>query len=305
MAWRKEPSPPLSNKKASSQKGRTLWDFTGHFPCFLLPLITTDMENTQCFPCLSLINLLRNCWTWTEFHKPTPRGDRQRRRLWNSWNSLTLGISLPTFLSHILERIFLCGEHLGTWGKSPTCPNNPHIIQTTKHFIKKAAWCELQVLELPPLSIVCYHYINISSSLSNSSPSLPRPLHSQHFHHIFPTALPHHRWNILYATILQQPSLIANLEQQSLYEEDDSLHNLICVFHHLCSTQISLGSFEPCTDYIVSLTLHILSTVASRIIFPSANISATFPDTAQIDDVPSVTTLDMSLLTVHLLHRSA
>ena len=58
-------------------------------------------------------------------------------------------------------------------------------------------------------------------------------------------------------TILQQPSLIAELECQSSYEEDDSIQSLIHIFHHLCSTQIYLGSFEPHSDHIASMTLHI------------------------------------------------
>ena len=35
------------------------------------------------------------------------------------------------------------------------------------------------------------------------------------------------------------------------------MQSLICVFHHLCSTQIYLGSLEPCTDHVTSSTLHI------------------------------------------------
>ena len=95
------------------------------------------------------------------------------------------------------------------------------------------------------------------SSLSNSSPSHPGQLNSQCFHRVFPAALPHCQWNILYATILQQPFLVADLERQSLYEEDDCIQSLVCVFHHLCSTQIYLGSLEPRTDHITSSTLHI------------------------------------------------
>ena len=99
----------------------------------------------------------------------------------------------------------------------------------------------------------------MSSSSSNSSPSCPGPLDSQHFHCIFPAALSCHQRNILYATILQQPSLIADIERQSLYKEDDSIQSLVSVFHHLCSTQIYLGSFELRTDHVVSSTLHIVS----------------------------------------------
>ena len=83
------------------------------------------------------------------------------------------------------------------------------------------------------------------SSLSNSSPSCLGYLDNQRFHHIFPATLPHHQQNILYVTILQQPSLIAKLERQSSYKEDDSIQSLVYVFHHLCLTQIYLGSFEP------------------------------------------------------------
>ena len=97
------------------------------------------------------------------------------------------------------------------------------------------------------------------SSSSNSSPSCPGHLDSQCFHCIFPTALPCHQHNILYAAVLQQPFLVADLEHQSLYEEDNSIQSLVCVFHHLCSTQIYLGSLEPSTDHIISSTLHIAS----------------------------------------------
>ena len=92
---------------------------------------------------------------------------------------------------------------------------------------------------------------------SNSSPSHPGHLDSQHFHHIFPTALPCHQCNILYIAILQQPFLVTELEHQSLYEEDNSIQSLVHVFHHLCSTQIYLGSLEPHTDHITSSNLHI------------------------------------------------
>ena len=99
--------------------------------------------------------------------------------------------------------------------------------------------------------------MSIMSSSSNSSPSCPGRLDSQRFRHIFPAALPHHQRNILYATILQQPSLVIELEHQSSYEEDDAVQSLIRVFHHLCSTQIYLGSFKPHIDHIVSTTLHV------------------------------------------------
>ena len=79
----------------------------------------------------------------------------------------------------------------------------------------------------------------------------------QHFHRVFPAALPRHQCNILYAAVLQQPFLVADLEWQSSYEEDDSIQSLIRVFHHLCLTQIYLGSFELQTDHITSSTLHI------------------------------------------------
>ena len=92
---------------------------------------------------------------------------------------------------------------------------------------------------------------------SNSSLSRPGCLNSQCFCRVFPAALPRCQCNILYATVLQQPFLVADLEHQSSYEEDDSIQSLVCVFHHLCSTQIYLGSLEPHTDHITSSTLHI------------------------------------------------
>ena len=95
------------------------------------------------------------------------------------------------------------------------------------------------------------------SSLSNSSPSHPGHLDSQCFYHVFPSTLPCRQCNILYAAVLQQPFLVVDLEQQSSYEEDNSIQNLVHVFHHLCSTQIYLGSLEPCTNHITSSTLHI------------------------------------------------
>ena len=94
------------------------------------------------------------------------------------------------------------------------------------------------------------------SSSSNSSPSRPRHLDSQCFHRVFPATLPHCQHTILYATVLQQPSLVIDLEHQSLYEEDNSIQSLIRIFHHLCSTQIYVGSLEPHTDHVTSSTLH-------------------------------------------------
>ena len=99
------------------------------------------------------------------------------------------------------------------------------------------------------------------SSSSNLSPSCPGHLDSQQFHCVFPCALPHCQHNILYVTILQQPSLVIKLERQSSYEEDNSICSLVCIFHHLCSTQIYLGSFELHTDHITSTTLHIAATL--------------------------------------------
>ena len=95
------------------------------------------------------------------------------------------------------------------------------------------------------------------SSSSNSSPSRPGHLDSQCFCQAFPAALPHRQRNIHYTAVLQQPFLVTDLECQSSYEEDDSIQSLVHVFHHLCSTQIYLGSLEPCTDHIMSSTLHI------------------------------------------------
>ena len=105
------------------------------------------------------------------------------------------------------------------------------------------------------------------SSSSNSSPSHPGHLNNQHFHRVFPTALPRHQRNILYAAVLQQPSLVMDLERQSSYEEDDSIHSLVCIFHHLCSTQIYVGSLEPHTDHVTSSTLHMATAVTFS--FPS------------------------------------
>ena len=116
------------------------------------------------------------------------------------------------------------------------------------------------------LSCLLDHLLsNMSSSSSNSSPSHSRHLDTQCFHHIFPAALPCCQHNILYATILQQPSLVTNLEWQSSYEEDDSIQSLVHIFHHLYLTQIYLGSFEPHTDHIISSTLHIASALGDTL----------------------------------------
>ena len=95
------------------------------------------------------------------------------------------------------------------------------------------------------------------SSSSNSSPSRPGPFNSQCFHHVFPAALPRRQRNILYASILQQPPLVAQLERQLLYEDNESIQSLVRVFHHLSSTQIYLNTLEPHTNHVVSSTLHI------------------------------------------------
>ena len=101
----------------------------------------------------------------------------------------------------------------------------------------------------------------MSSPSSNSSPSRPGPFDSQCFHHVFPTTLPRRQCNILYASVLQQPPLVAQLERQSSYEDDESIQSLVRVFHHLCSTQIYLNTLEPHTDHIISSTLHIAATM--------------------------------------------
>ena len=98
---------------------------------------------------------------------------------------------------------------------------------------------------------------NMSTSSSNSSPSHPGPFNSQQFHHVFPAALPRQQRNILYASILQQPPLVTQLEQQSSYEDDESIQSLVRIFHHLCSIQIYLNTLEPHTNHIISSTLHI------------------------------------------------
>ena len=155
-------------------------------------------------------------------------------------------------ISSVLERIFLCRKHLGTREKPSTCPNSFNIIQTTKWFIKG---CMVRTLSSRAASLTTDS--PIMSSSSNSSPSCPGCLNSQHFCHVFPAALPRSQHNILYTAVLQQPFLVADLERQSSCEEDDSIQSLIRVFHHLCSTQIYLGSLEPHTDHITSSTLHI------------------------------------------------
>ena len=129
-----------------------------------------------------------------------------------------------------------------------------------KWFIK-VVWCELYSSQAASLTTNSY----TMSSSSNSSPSHPGHLDSQHFHHVFPAALPHRQCNILYAAILQQPSLVMNLESQSSYEEDDSIHSLICIFHHLCSTQIYVGSLEPHIDHVTSLTLHMAAALDNTV----------------------------------------
>ena len=78
---------------------------------------------------------------------------------------------------------------------------------------------------------------------------------------MFPSALPRRQHNILYAAVLQQPSLVLEIEQQLLYEEDESLQSLVRVFHHLVSTQMYLTTLEPRTNHILSSTLHLMSTV--------------------------------------------
>ena len=101
----------------------------------------------------------------------------------------------------------------------------------------------------------------MSSSSSTSLPSCPGPFDSQRFHHVFPTSLPRRQRNILYATVLQQPSLVLEIEQQLLYEEDESLQSLVRIFHHLVSTQMCLTTLEPRTDHVLSSTLHLMSAV--------------------------------------------
>ena len=149
VAWGEESPSPLPNEEVGSQMGRTILNITGHLPCCLSPLTSTDMENTQHLPHFPIINLSGDCQTQAKFCKSTLWGDRQWRRIWSGWDSLTLGIPCLMFLSHILEGILLCREHLETQEKSPTCSNSPHVVQATKWSIK-VAWCELHVLKLPP-----------------------------------------------------------------------------------------------------------------------------------------------------------
>ena len=144
---------------------------------------------------------------------------------------------------------------MGTQEKYPTCPNNPCIVQTTKWPIKRLHGANFMFSS----HLFHHHLSNMSLSSSNSSHSHPGHLDAQFFHCMFPAALPRWKCNILYVAVLQQPSLVANLEQQSLYEEDISIQSLVHVLHHLCSTQIYLGSFEPCINHMVSSTLHIVS----------------------------------------------
>ena len=99
------------------------------------------------------------------------------------------------------------------------------------------------------------------SSLSNSSPSRPGPFDSQRFHYVFPATLPRRQRNILYASVLQQPPLVAQLERQLSYKDDESIQSLVHIFHHLSSTQIYLNTLEPHTDHVVSSTLHIAATM--------------------------------------------
>ena len=124
--------------------------------------------------------------------------------------------------------------------------------------IKGIAWCELHVLEPPPPPLLI---VTMSSLSSTSSPLRPGPFDSQWFHHIFPTTLPCQQHNILYAAILQQPSLVLEIEQQSLYEEDESIQSLVRVFHHLVSTQMYLATLQPRTDHVLSSTLHLMSAI--------------------------------------------
>ena len=51
------------------------------------------------------------------------------------------------------------------------------------------------------------------------------------------------------------------MERQSLYEEDESIQSLVQVFHHLVSTQMYLTTLKPCTDHILSSTIHLMSTI--------------------------------------------
>ena len=117
-------------------------------------------------------------------------------------------------------------------------------------FLPRSRGANLCVFEPP---FLCHDM----SSSSNSSPSRPGPFDSQRFHRVFPAALPCRQRNILYASVLQQPPLVAQLERQLSYEEDESIQSLVRVFHHLSSTQIYLNTLEPHTDHVISSTLHI------------------------------------------------
>ena len=121
---------------------------------------------------------------------------------------------------------------------------------TSLHFSKRSRGANIRVFEPP---FLCH---NMSSS-SDSSPSHPGPFDSQRFHRVFPASLPRRQHNILYASILQQLPLVAQLERQSLYEDDESIQSLVRIFHHLSLTQIYLNTLEPHTDHIISSTLHI------------------------------------------------
>ena len=114
----------------------------------------------------------------------------------------------------------------------------------------KITWCK-------PLRFRAALLVLNMSTSSNSSPSRPGPFDSQRFHRVFPAALPRRQRNILYASVLQQPPLVAQLERQSSYEDDELIQSLVRIFHHLSSTQIYLNTLELHTDHIISSTLHI------------------------------------------------
>ena len=62
---------------------------------------------------------------------PTPPwGDKGRRRIWGSRNSLTPGIPWLLLLSCILEGILVCQKYLGTWVELTTRPDNTQGLQT-------------------------------------------------------------------------------------------------------------------------------------------------------------------------------
>ena len=123
---------------------------------------------------------------------------------------------------------------------------------------RAASLCSFKITWCKPL---CFRATLLAlkkmSSLSNSSPSRPGPFDSQRFHRVFSATLPRRQCNILYASVLQQPPLVTQLERQSSYEEDESIQSLVRVFHHLSSTQIYLNTLEPHTDHVTSSTLHI------------------------------------------------